>query len=394
VEDNVTAKGPRALLEELVRIPSVSPSYTDDATIAGEQRIAEYVAAYLAERNFEIIMDEAEPGRPNLVATHGSDDASQTLLVEAHLDTVGVAGMTRSPFVLTEEDGRLYGRGACDTKGPLAAALWAMQPDVLAALSARGWRLVFVGAMGEEEGNRGAERLVERGLVRADEALILEPTELAVVHAHKGALWFEVEVKGRAGHGSAPDRGLSAIEGMQRVIQWLQQDTRAAPVPAHPALGEPTVNIGRIEGGMATNVIPDRCRIQVDRRSLPAERHEDLLQRIREELERLQVEGGIHGFALRVLKDSPPFETSADTRLARRLAESSRRVGVDVRTAGTSWFSDAGPLSRVCDHVVVFGPGSIREAHTAEEYIDLQSLQTGSDILLDLLQHLGEAKDV
>ena len=370
------------LLEELIAIPSVNPDTTNDRSCSGELRIGEYVAAYLEARGFSIEWQDRETGRPNVIASFGPESsAARTLLLEAHLDTVGVDGMSRPPFKSVVENNRLYGRGACDDKGPMAAALHALRPPVLDALASRGIRVVFVGAMGEEKGNIGAERLVERGF-RADMALILEPTDLAIVHAHKGALWFEVEVRGRAGHGSDPARGVSAIAAMTEIIRFLGSETdEAAARTSNPVLGKPTLNIGSIHGGASVNIVPDRCVIEVDRRLLPEEDGSLLIEQTQAKLDQMKRVGQTTGHEIRIIKMGMPFHTASDSALVAGLSAACTACGLRPKTEGAAWYSDAGALSKVCPEIVVFGPGSIRQAHTVDEYIELEELERGSKIL-------------
>ncbi len=376
------------LLRRLIATPSVNPELSADPAVAGEMRYARLLAGELEARGFDITWHEPTAGRPNFVARRGPPHPRRRLLVEAHLDTQGVEGMTVDPFAGTVRDGRLYGRGACDQKGPTAAALFALDGGVLDALAAAGVELLFAGAMGEERGNRGAEQLVDIGL-GADEALILEPTELHVVHAHKGAFWFEIEVRGRAGHGSAPEGGVNAVEGMLEVLQVVREQVRQAAATTHPLLGRPTVNFGVIRGGASINVVPDRCVMEVDRRTLPGEEHEVILDFIRAGLRRLQEAGRITGWEIRIIKDGTPFATAGDSPLVQRLLASCASCGMTARAEGAAWFSDAGPFARTCREVAVFGPGSIRQAHTVDEYIELDSLTAGVAILRDFYLRLA-----
>ena len=373
------------LTRKLVGIPSVSPEDSDDASITGESRMADFLASHLADKGFELHWDDRASGRPNLLAEYGARGDS-TILIEAHMDTVGVRGMTIPPFDAELRDGCLYGRGACDTKGPMAASLWALRPEVLEAVAEAKRRIVYVAAMGEEKGNVGAERLVDLGLVKADVALVLEPTGLAMVHAHKGSLWFRVVVEGRPGHGSDPARGASAIDAMCEVIAWLREttDARATRV-SDDVLGPPTVNVGSIRGGMAVNIVAGRCEIEVDRRTLPAEDHAEIIGEVRARLAGLIEEGRITAYDVEVTKDTRAWRAPAGSLFRERLGRACEDHGVSAKTVGTGWFSDAGPLSQVCGDVIVFGPGSIEQAHTADEYIDVEELQKGSDIIKDLL---------
>lgn len=371
-----------SLLQSLVRVPSVNPDLSGDPNIGGEKRIAGLLSELLCEKGFSVECHEPIPGRPNVIGRFGSAGAVRTILVEAHLDTQGVEGMTVPPFEALVRDGRLYGRGACDTKGPLASALMALTTERLHRLADSGIQIIFVGAIGEEKGNLGAEQLVARG-IGADEALILEPTECAIVRAHKGTLWYCLEVAGRAAHGSTPGQGISAIRGMFSAIQAIDAElAEAIQRRKGSELGPPTVNIGTIRGGSSINIVPDQCRIEVDRRTIPGERNSEILDQIRERMDSLRATGAIASWNITLIKDGAPFETAIDSRLIRRLAVAVEEVnGRASRIEGAAWFSDAGVFSRTCREVAVFGPGSIRQAHTADEYIEIGELERGVRIL-------------
>jgi acetylornithine deacetylase/succinyl-diaminopimelate desuccinylase family protein len=379
-----------ALARKLVSIPSVNPVLADDPAIAGERRLAEYLAEYLRQRGFRVDFHEAIRGRPNLVATYGPSSPAHRLVIEAHLDTQGVHGMTVPPFEGVIRDGRLYGRGACDMKGPMAAALVNFTPEVLAALNKAGVQLTFIAAIGEETGNLGAIELADAG-IGGDEIIVLEPTDLHIVHAHKGAFWFEVEVKGRAAHGSNPDKGLSAIQGMSRVIERLYQQTAAVPL-RNDVLGAATVNVGIIRGGTSINIVPDRCVIEVDRRTLPGENSDAILAEVRACLAELVASGILVQGDVRRIKEGVPFQTTAASPLVRRLSLALGDHGVVPVTEGAGWYSDAGPFSRTCRDVAVFGPGSIRQAHTADEYIEIDELIRGAAIMHSLLLHTARER--
>ena len=380
-----------SLLEQLVSIPSVSPEYVENPAAAGEAKIAGFLADALARTGFKIELDEVEPGRPNLIASFGPDKPRRTLVFEAHMDTVGVAGMARAPFKAVCEGNCLYARGACDDKGPMAAALVALSRDRLERLAASGVRVVFIGVMGEETGNIGAVRLVEKGM-QADQVIVLEPTELSIIHTHKGMIWLRVEVGGLAAHGSNPDRGVNAIAGMAGVMQFLHERIAEDQKARHdPVLGRPTLNIGMIRGGYAVNIVPDSCSIEADRRTLPGEDEAEIIERIRGGLVELQGMGRITSHSVRVIKIGRPFQTAENCELIKDLKRGIGRAGRQARLEGAAWYSDAGILSRIAPEVVVFGPGSIKQAHTADEHIDLDDLQAGCDILRHFLDCVAES---
>ena len=377
-----------ALAQKLVAIPSVNPRLGDDPAIIGEHRLADFLSDYLNNLGFAVDRHEMTPGRPNLVASYGPQMPRKTFLFEAHLDTQGIHNMTVPPFAgILSNEGRLYGRGACDMKGPMASALSALEPDRLARLAEAGVRVLFIGAIGEETGNIGATQLAGLG-IGADEAIVLEPTDLNIVHAHKGVAWFEVECFGVAVHGSNPGLGINAIEGAAAWIAEMKSALDALPLE-HPSLGKPTLNIGRIRGGSSINIVPERCVLEVDRRMVPGEKAEEILDHARAIAERLVKHGLLRAASIESIESGAPFETGVDSSLSRRLTEACRDEKTEPRVEGASWYSDAGPLSKTCGQIAVFGPGSIRQAHTADEYISVQELQTGTRILRRLLDRLA-----
>ncbi len=364
------------LLRQLVAIPSVNPALTDDPALRGEFRVVEWLEPWFAARGFRTERVGQTPGRPNLLARFGAAAPKRTLLFESHLDTVGVAGFAGDPFALREANGRLYGRGACDTKGPLAAFLAALDAETLAALATSGTQIVWLGAIGEETGNLGAEEAIAAGL-RADECVVLEPTDLRVVHAHKGACWFTVATRGRAAHGSDPARGDNAIRKMPAVWNVLDEATAAAAeTRCDPALGRPTVSVGTIRGGTGTNVVPDRCEIQVDRRLMPGESAADVLADLRRRLD--AIPGGVE---IELMKEGLPFRTDPEAPLVRRFCAALEAAGVPPVREGAAWCSDAGPLALACGETIVWGPGAIAQAHTTDEFIETEALATAADVL-------------
>lgn len=364
------------LLRQIVAIPSVNPALADDVAIRGEARLVDFLEPWFAAKGFRTQRVGTTPGRPNLLARFGADNPGKTILFESHLDTVGVAGFQGNPFDLRAEAGRLYGRGACDTKGPLAAFLAALDADVLAALAQSAVQLAWLGAIGEETGNLGAEEAIAAGL-RADECIVLEPTGLHIVHAHKGACWFTAATRGRAVHASDPARGDNAILKMPAVWRILDEATAEAGEKYHSeTLGKPTVSVGTIHGGVAPNVVPDRCMLQVDRRLMPGETAAAVLADLRTRL--AAIPGGVE---IELMKEGLPFHTDAEAPLVRRFGAALEAAGSAPVREGAAWCSDAGPLAQACAETLVWGPGAIAQAHTVDEYIEVASLEAGRETL-------------
>jgi acetylornithine deacetylase/succinyl-diaminopimelate desuccinylase family protein len=381
------------VLKKCVATPSVNPAHSSNPDESHEFRMADALATMLSAKGFDVEWDRADALRPNVIGRYGPANPQRTLLFESHLDTVGVADMVIPPFRPEVRGGRLYGRGACDTKGPMAAALHAMTEKRLQALAQADVQIVFAGAMGEEHGNLGAEQLVARGL-GADAAIILEPTDQHIVFAHKGVLWMEINLTGTAAHASTPEKGRSAISAMAQLIASLEQyHDEDVQRYTHPDLGSPTQNIGMIRGGEAVNIVAHQCQLQLDRRFLPDQSTHDMVQFIEKQIAALIQSNAVLDGSVRIIKEGSPFVTPCHSGLVSLLQSALRDAGVDpvMKTAG--WFSDAGPFSKTCEDLVVFGPGSISQAHTVDEFIEVEELQKGADILGAFLDRFSRSQD-
>ena len=321
----------------------------------------------------------------NLLVSHQTGNSAPWLLFESHLDTVSVEGMTIDPFAASIENGRMYGRGACDTKGAMAAMLLGIQ-DVLESDDRPPVDVYFASTCDEERGATGAMQLVKEGF-RADAAVVGEPTDLAVVHATKGALRFVVETSGVPAHSATPDQGVNAIYHMRSVLEVIED--RIAPSladMAHPLLGPPTISVGVIEGGCGVNVVPASCRIEVDRRLVPGEDCLQVIEEIRRAIETIGKSRGDFSFACRQTEFYPPFEEDADGPLAARVADACRRALGEARFATAGWSCNAGAFKQAGIPSVVFGPGSIRQAHTQDEFIELQQVVAAARVYAEIIR--------
>ena len=369
------------LLRELIALPSVNPAFLPAKhPRAGEQGVAEFLAATAARAGLDVEFQAVAPGRSNLLARLSPrGKARQRLVLAPHLDTVNA---TDGQFTPRTKNGRLYGRGACDTKGSVAAMLRA-----LCELGQRGQRpaeteIVFVGLVDEEHAQAGSRALVAGGL-RADLAIVGEATRLQVVTAHKGTSWMCLETRGKSAHGSSPELGRNAVHAMARVVDLLQTDYAAQlRRRRHPLLGCATVSVGAICGGTQANIVPDHCSILIDRRSLPGETQAGIRREIVGVLRRKHL-------SVRFVKDKLPpclpLETDPRHPLVARFLKS---VG-QRKPGGVRYFTDASVLGHGGIPSVVFGPGDIAQAHTADEWISLAELERGKGLLLRFLQSLS-----
>ena len=344
------------LAAQLVSVDSVNPGLV--ANGAGEGAVAHLVAERLERVGLEVHVEEAAPGRPNVVGVARGTGGGRTLLLNAHTDTVGLLepdGGT-SP---RREDGRLYGRGAYDMKASLAAIMLA--GGEAARRSLRG-DVVVTAVCDEEVASIGTARIAER--YRADAAIVSEPTELSLALAHKGFAAFEVETRGRAAHGSRPDLGVDAIARMGHVLVRLEElDRELRAKPTHPLLGSGSVHASLVSGGQEYSSYPERCLLQGERRTIPGETVADVEQELRGLL------GELDG-ATRVVFSRGPFEASEDEPLVELL----RRHAGDPEVVGVPFWADSALLADAGIPTVVFGPAG-DGAHAAVEWVDLDSAE-------------------
>jgi len=367
---------PVAMTRALVRTPSVNPVL--EAGGAGEEAIAELVAGWLDEGGYEPVCNEVAPGRYNVVARRGAG-TGRSLLLNGHLDTVGVSGMAE-PFSGALREGRIHGRGAADMKSGVACVL-AVAAD-LADEEVPG-ELIIALTADEEHASLGMEALVAQG-AGADAAVVCEPTSLAIMPAHKGFLWIDAHARGRAAHGSRPELGIDAVAHMGHVVVAFEEEARRlARQTDHPLLGPASLHAGTITGGSAPSVYPDRCHLVVERRTLPGETAESVMIEAAEVLERAKrscpelnawIEAGLYRAATEVPDDTP---------LVSGLRRACVDAGLTGAVKGMSAWVDACFLNEAGTPAVCFGPGSIAQAHAAREWVSVEEIQRCARVLAD-----------
>jgi acetylornithine deacetylase len=374
-----------ALLRDYIAIPSVNPMERDDIpdAIAGERRYAEHVAAQLERLGLDAAVI-GNGSRASVVAeARPAGDRRAPLLVASHLDTVPVDGMEIDPFDPRLDGGRLYGRGACDTKGGLAALLAALE-TVLARGTLRR-PLVIVGEADEEFGSSGiADVLAHLGALRPDWVLATEPTSLRVVTHHKGIAEARIVARGVACHSSDPAAGRNAIYAIARAALGLEALGQRLAARPDPELGPATLSVGLVGGGHGFNVVPDHAWLVSDRRLLPGE--DDTT--VRQELEAALAEAGVADLVTveHVQAKKPALATAAGSDAVRRCRAALAGLGRDAPPASVAFATDAGLFGVRGIPAVVLGPGSIEQAHTAREYVDIEEVEAMAEFFVRLLE--------
>ena len=363
------------LLSDLVAIPSMNPMGRGRVGKEySEQSIAEFVAQFMRKASIDVELQQVSPGRPNVIGVV-SVGAQETLMLEAHLDTVFADSMLIDPFDPIVRDGRLFGRGACDTKGSIAAFLQAVINSLKVAKSMR-YNVLLLFVSDEEYRFAGAQHAVRHGL-KADFGIAGEPTQLRIVRAHKGVTRWKIHTKGIAAHSAYPERGKNAIYAMAKVVGRLEQHSAALSAGhAHQLLGTPSLSVGVIEGGQAVNVVPDHCWIEIDRRTLPGEIAQTVLEPIRSLLSDLE------GYEMREPHLSVAgMEVAEQSPIVQGLTQAVRSICGEAIVEAAHYATDAGIYNSVGVPTVVFGPGNIAQAHTESEYIELQQLHQAAAII-------------
>ena len=365
-------------LQRLVQIDSTNP--TLGAANAGEAAIAAYLAGELKRLGLDVHAYEAARGRPNVVGTlHGHGDGP-ALLLNGHMDTVGVAGMS-NPFGGEIKDGHLYGRGAQDMKGSLAAMLGAVKALQDGGMTLRG-DLIVTFVVDEETVSIGTADLVRR--VKAHAAIVTEPTDLRVTLAHRGFVWLDVETHGRAAHGSRFDEGVDAIMHMGRFLarlDELEQELRRRE--AHPLVGPPSLHASIIKGGSEISVYPALCQLSVERRTLPGEDIVQITAELQALVDQIMAEDPAVRATVRATFERDPFEVSPEAAIVYAVDKAAaKQLGQRLPHAGATFWTDAAILAAAGMETVLIGPkgGGL---HSDVEWVDLQSVHDLAAILAD-----------
>jgi acetylornithine deacetylase len=367
-----------ALTRALVRIDSRNPSLVPGA--AGEGHVARALGDVLHAWGFAVELQDAAPNRPNVVARIGPA-GGRTLMFNGHLDVVGTDGMMHAPFAADERDGSIWGRGSSDMKGGVAAMCAAA---ARAADDGLDCELIITAVADEEYESIGTRAVIERG-IRADAAIVTEPTRLAIAPAHRGFVWSTVTIRGRAAHGSRYDVGIDAIRHAGLLLadlDALEANTLAART--HPLLGRASWHASTIDGGLGISTYPDRCTLRIERRTLPGETPAQAFEEIREACARIRASRPTFDAVATLDFAQNPSDVATDAPVVRQLERALAACGETSRIEGLSAWTDAALLNEAGIPAICYGPGDIERAHAAAEWIEVDEIERATRVLTAL----------
>jgi succinyl-diaminopimelate desuccinylase len=365
------------LLKNLIRAESTAQK--------GELKAAKLISSEFNRYGIPTKVHHWDDNRANLVAHVKSAGTKPALLFVAHLDVVpaGELGWSCAPFEPNCEAGRIYGRGATDMKGGIAAIVTAICRLAEQTKRLQG-DLIFLASAGEETDSCGTKKFVEehaKDLPSTAGVIIPEPTDFDIITAHRGILWLEITTKGKTAHGSTPQLGINAINSMN----LLQNELRSYKIPhsPHAVLGDCSISINKIYGGSATNIVPEQCTIEIDIRTLPSLGHEEIVKDLKEKLDKLNSQHSRFSAELGLLRDIPALETDNNSPFVRDFC-----AATGIAETHTVGFTTDGPhFAKLGLPVVIFGPGKPDLAHKPNEYIDLTDLERAVDYYKKIILH-------
>ena len=367
----------KELLKSLITAQSTSEK--------GELQTAEIIRRHLADRGITSLVTSWDENRANIVAHIKSARYKPALLFVCHLDVVppGEAQWKYPPFAAVEKDGKIYGRGSADMKGPIAALVTAIEKTVSSGAELKG-DILFVAAAGEETDSCGIKRFLTEykdTLPRLAGIIVPEPTNFEVITAHRGLLWLEVITKGRAAHGSMPHLGVNAIKSMRLFLDELERLDLAAE--KHNLLGDYSMSVNTISAGKAVNVVPDLCTVRIDMRTLPKQNHAEVISKFRAIFDRLKPANPDFDAEVRAIRDVQSLETDSNCEFVKEFC-----LAINRKNTTSAGFCTDGPfLAPLGAPIVIFGPGRSELAHKPDEYIELANLEKGAGAYTAILRH-------
>ena len=369
------------LTRELVRIDSRNPSLV--AGGPGEATVAQALASVLESWGMKVEIIDAAPGRPNVIARIGTPGA-RTLMFNGHLDVVGIDGMTHDPWSADSngQNDRLYGRGSSDMKAGIAAMCAAA---ARAGESELRGEIIIAAVADEEYESIGTRSLIDRG-VRADGAIVTEPTRLTIMPAHLGFVWADVTTHGRAAHGSRWDIGVDAIRHAGILLAELDRmDDEELPTRRHTLLGRPSVHASLISGGTGMSTYPDSCTVRIERRTIPGESPEQVRRELESACSRARSRQPKFRADVDVTFSQEPSDVAVDAPIVRALGNALQASGEATRIEGMTAWTDAALLNAAGTPAICFGPGDISLAHAAEEWVSVSEIERATNVLARLV---------
>ncbi len=384
--DTFETGGVVELLRATVAINSVNSAM--GGVPDSEARLGEYLAASASSSGFDVRSFPVTGFGANVVVLFERGRPLPWIVFDSHLDTVPVAGMSIDPFGAEIRDGRLWGRGACDTKGSGAAMLAALRRYAKESEGANNVALLY--SVDEESGMRGIRAFIRDGIpalgIGIQGMIVGEPTRLRAVVAHNGVSRFRIRTKGVAAHASDPSLGKSAISAMIKIVDSLENRYAPGLRSSHPLTGKSVLSVNTIQGGSAWNVIPDGCEVQVDRRLIPGQRPALARSELASELERIRGEHPEVDFELDCTHESPPLAPDDSAALLPAVARALRSADLPSEGGGVPYATHAGELAAAGLPAIVLGPGDAAKAHTKDEYIDLAELGRSVEVYLAIMR--------
>ena len=368
------------LLRDLIALPSVNNAFLPPGDPhAGEELVADYLKNRARKACLEIETQATNSGRDNLIVRlKPLGQATHRIILAPHMDTVG--GDLDKIFRPTKKGERLHGRGACDTKGSVAVMFRAME-HLAKRHRPTNTEIVFIGFV-DEECNQTGSRAFSKLKLKANLALVGEPTRCRVVTAHKGDLWLRLSTRGKAAHGARPELGRNAVHTMAKCIDTIETEyAQNLGKRRHPVLGHPTINTGIVRGGSQPNIVPDVCEADLDRRTLPGESFTTISREIGEVLKKRGLKArltNVKGYTC------PAMETDPTLPMVQQLMRTVRQT----KPLGVDYYCDAANIAATGVPAIVWGPGDIAQAHTADEWISIRQLERGMDVLTRFLLSL------
>ncbi len=368
------------LTRQLIQIPTENPP-------GNEKKAFLFLKPILSKMGFQVRTYLSPKGRYNIVAERQWEKGGRTLIFNGHLDVVPAGDFSKwryPPFEGKVSQSRIYGRGASDMKGGVASFIHAISMFDRSATLHQGSLVLHLVSDEESHGHQGMGFLAKKGRIRGDAVMVGEPTNLDLVIAQKGALWFRISTFGKSAHGSRPAQGINAIEKMMRLMDCLNS---VPLLKNHPLLGKPTINIGKIQGGSKINIVPDRCEIEVDRRLLPGEKKEEVLREIKKVIESVQAQDPILKYQIEEIDYAEPSEIHPDEEIVRFGLEAGQEVlGEKPRVRGFSGFTDARfYINQFHIPTLIFGPGGTDQSHTTDESVEVDALVQAARIYAEII---------